>query len=444
MNILLVLPVTSRQIFEEYDPHNLFLKWYSRISAFRIPVTFPILAALTPEKHRVEMIEADFQDIEFEKTYDLVGITATTDHALLAYKIADEFRNRGVKVVLGGWHASALPEEAKQHADSVVVGEAEEIWPQLLNDMEHRNLKPFYIPKRSVDSKLIPRLRFVHTKSRRVGIHATRGCPTGCTFCSITNMKFRRIFRMRSIEDVIEEIKLHSGKLFVFQDPSLTANPSYAKDLFKALKGLNRRWVANGNINILGHDDELLKLANEAGCIDWSVGFESVNQESLNSVGKKAYKVKEFTAAIKKIHDYGMIVDASFVLGLDPDLPDVFEKTDEFVRKSEIDIPCSFVLIPYPGTPIFEQLDQEGRILTRDWSKYNQQNVVFQPRHMTPDELLINNQDLNKKWYTTMRGLERMIKSIRFGFYPFVEVTSSILFWKFSHLEYYRPSKASS
>jgi len=388
-------------------------------------------AALTPEKHSVEIVEGNLGNINFNKKYDLVGITCTTLYAYSSYEIADEFRRRGVPVVLGGWHASALPEEAKRHADSVVIGEAEETWPQLLRDVEMGKLKPFYIPERPVDPKLIPHPRNIYSKLAITGIQATRGCPYGCGFCSVTNMKFRRVFRMREIDDVIEEIRSHPGKLFNFQDSSMTINVEYTKQLFRKIKGMNKRFCANGNVNTLGKDDELLKLASEAGCTSWFIGFESICQDSINSIGKKTNRVENYISTIKKIHDYGMIATGSFIFGFDYDTIDIFEKTDKFVNKSEMDAPSAHILTPYPGTPLCERLNSEGRILTRDWSKYNHENVVFQPKHMTPEELQINTVRLYKKWYTTSNTLKRITKSMKFGFRPFIDTTRANIFYKF-------------
>jgi len=396
----------------------------------RKPLTFSILAALTPKKHSVEIVEGNLGNINFNKKYDLVGITFTTLYAHLAYEIADKFRRYGMPVVLGGWHPSALPDEAKQHADSVVIGEAEETWPQLLRDAEIRKLKPFYISKQPVDPKLIPHPCNIYSKLAISGVQATRGCPYGCEFCAITNMKFRRVFRMREIDDVIEEIRSHPGKLFNFQDSSMTINVEYTKQLFRKIKGMNKRFYANGNVNTLGKDDELLKLASEAGCTRWYIGFESICQESIDSVGKKTNKVREYTSAIKKIHDHGMIIMGSFVFGFDYDTMDIFEKTDEFVRKNGVDVPSAHILTPYPGTPLCKRLNSEGRILTRDWSKYDLEHVVFQPKHMKPEELETKTYELHKKWFKTSNMVIRIMGSGKYGFRPFIDTTMANLYLK--------------
>ena len=359
-----------------------------------------------------------------------MGITTVTCLANIAYEIADSFRRRAVPVVIGGWHASALPDEAKQHADAVVIGEAEEIWPQLLKDVESGKLRPFYKPERPVDISKLSSLYNVYPRELSLGIQATRGCVYGCRFCSITNMKYRKVYRKRPISDVIKEIR-KTSKVFAFQDATLTIDLKYTKELFRNMIGLNKKFVAMGNIHILGRDDELLKLASEAGCIAWQIGFESISQKSLDSVGKKENKVKKFPEWIKKIQDYGMAVEGSFIFGFDYDTLDIFAKTDEFIRKNNLKMAYANILTPYPGTPIYTQFEREGRILTKDWSKYDGHNyVVFKPRNMTPEELLINVRELEENWHKTLRSAGRIIKSINFGIYNFFDVIAIELGWR--------------
>jgi radical SAM superfamily enzyme YgiQ (UPF0313 family) len=413
-----------------YVPISLAIKTYASCKS----LTFPVLAALTPAEHSIELIEGAYDDINYDKKYDLVCISSITPFADVAYDIADEFRKRGVTVVLGGYHPSALPEEAKQHADSIVVGEADESWPLLLKDLENGKLKPFYIIQRPVPSEIIPSPRNdIYPKGAKVIAQATRGCPNGCNFCSITNTKFRNVFRKRPVDAVIEDIKNIPNETFFICDNSMTTNPVFSKQIFEGIKGLGKKFIAYGNICELGKDDEFLRLAREAGCMGWMSGFESVSQESLNCVSKKINKVKDYLSSIERVHDYNMFIIGTFVFGFDNDTRDIFDQTDEFVRKSEIDVPFFHILTPYPGTPLYEQLEREGRILTKDWVRYRTiKNVIFQPKHMTPEELLINTIKLRRKNYSTMRCLKRIIRSINFGYYPFLETTVANINFKIS------------
>lgn len=429
MEILLIWPKPKDLIIGNYEivPTTLFHKFILRSVSFPKPLTLPILAALTPKKHSVKIIEGMYSDIDFDGNYSLIGITCTTRYAPAAYEIADGFRRRGVTVVLGGWHPSALPEEAKQHADSVVIGEAEETWPQLLKDFDKERLKPFYKQEKLVDPLLIPHPLNIYRDGSPLGVQATRGCPYGCEFCSITNMKFRNIFRMRPINSVIEEIK-DMPRAFNFHDNSLTIDLDYTKQLFREMKGLNKKFSGFGNINLLGNDDEFLKLASEAGCISWLIGFESVSQKSLDAVGKTANKVREYKKSVKKIHDYGMSILGSFVIGFDHDSPDIFDNTMEMVNRCEIDAPDAMILTPLPGTPLFDRLEKEKRILTRDWSKYNFENVVFQPKQMSAEELLNGVKGLYKEYYSSFKITKRILKGVRLGFHPFFDTLMQNLY----------------
>jgi len=383
-------------------------------------LTLAQLAGITPGKHEVEAIFERYQNIDFEWDGDLVGISCLTPLAPRAYEIADRFRKKGTKVVLGGWHPSALPMEAKQHADAVVIGEAEIIWPKLLNDLEKNELKPFYKNETPVD------LSCIKSADREInqgisfvtGIQASRGCPMGCEFCGVTNSPDGRIFRKRPIEDVIEEIKSIRQKHLYFYDPSMTINPDYAKQLFKAMQDLNKKFVCFGNVDVLGGDDELLKLASEAGCENWFVGFESISQETINKLGKKSNKVENYASSIKKIHEYGMAVIGAFIFGFDTDTKDVFDNTAGMIYDLSIDIAELTILTPYPGTPLFDRLDKEGRILTKDWSKYTEkENVVFMPKNMKPEDLLDGTLRVKKK-VNSLSGIStRLLNNKNFSFH---------------------------
>jgi len=431
MDILFIWTGPSDLIYADNQKNNLFNFVLSNISYSPRPTLFYLLKQLTPEKHSVDIVQAGRKsDINFNKKYDLVGITFVTRYAFLAYRIADEFRKRGIKVVLGGYHASALPKEAKEHADSVVIGEGEDNWPKLLNDLEKGELKQLYYQDKPIDLNKINFPKNVDEKGKDFAVYATRGCPNGCEFCAITNMRHGKKFRKRNIENVIEEIKAHKGKYFSFRDSSLTIDPTYTKELFIAMKEVDKKFYAMGNLNILAKDEELLKLSVEAGCTGWLIGFESVNQKSIDEICKKTNKVEDYYKAVKKIHDHGMMIDGTFVFGFDHDTLNIFEDTYNFVQNSEIDRFLSMILTPYPGTPLYSRLDKEGRILTKNWDKYNMEDVVFEPKNMTPEELYRESRELHDKIHTIRNSIPKIFRSIRYGYNPFKIVLMDNVFSK--------------
>jgi len=378
-------------------------------------LTLQIIAGLTPKEHHIDTVDESYETINFDVRYDLIAITCMTYDAPRGYQIADEFRKRGIAVVIGGWHASAMPEEAKQHVDCVVIGEAELIWPRLLKDFEDGNLKPFYKQEKPIDPKLIPAARrdVTHDNSKYTGIEASRGCSVGCDFCAISNKPGGNIFRPRPIENIIEEIKNIEQKFLFFFSPSMTMNPEYSKNLFNEMIGLNKKFSCYGNVNVLGRDDELLRIAKKAGCVGWTIGFESVSQETINNMGKKSNKVTEYENTLRKIYRNGMVIRGAFIFGFDGDTIDVFDSTLNFIYKVKLNTIALGVLTPFPGTPLFNRLEKEKRILTYDWSKYTTKEVVFQPKNMTPEELLTNSIRIVKKFYGFKNTLRITLRSNR-------------------------------
>jgi len=378
------------------------------------------IAAITPKKHKVTLVNERYSKIEYDKSYDIVNINYSTSTAPRAYEIAKKFKDNGTIVVLSGLHASALPEEAKKHADSVLIGWGESSWLQLLEDFENNNLKSVYNPVKYDDSLKIPPTNvklpgFVISGA----IEATRGCPYKCDFCPEVSISEGSNFYARPVDEVVEEIKALPQKIFNFYDLSLTINPSYTKSLFRKMKNLNKHFSCNGNVDVLAKDIELVKLSKEAGCVSWLVGFESFSEQTLEKAGKKMNKVEEYAQAVENIHKNGMAVIGSFMFGFDTDTKQVFDETLEMIKDLKIDVVDFCVLTPFPGTPIFNRLDSEGRILTKDWSKYNE-NVVFKPKNMTPEELIRGVRKIYGGYYSILYSVKRVIRSFRLGFYPFI------------------------
>ena len=384
-------------------------------------LTLPAVAACIPKNHNIRLIHENFEDIDYSNKYDLVGISCFTLFAPQVYEIADKYRKIGVPVVIGGYHASALPDEAKQHADCIVIGEAEITFPKLLDDLEKGRLQPFYKTDELVKPEDIPPLRRDLFKSNQLSdaIRITRGCPNKCEFCSITHF-FKHSYRRRPLENVIKELKSLPDKLVTIHDANITSDLEYSKELFRTMikENINKKWLGNGNINLIAKDEEFLKLAKESGCICWTTGFESISQDSLNSVKKSSNKVAEYNNWIKKIKKHGMAINGLFIFGFDHDYPDIFDKTLKALEQWKVDAGEFNVLTPLPGTPVFNKMDAEGRILTKDWSKYTQTQTVFKPKNMTVDELNNGLIKVVKEFHTPNNMIKRCTRLMKMSMNP--------------------------
>lgn len=375
-------------------------------------------ASATPEEHEVYLVNERFDRIDFDGDYDVVHINFVTPVAPRAYEIADIFREKGNRVVMSGLHPSALPDEAIRHADSVLVGRDELMWVKLLDDLEKGKMKKFYHGRRKVNPEDIPKIRVKSKQPLTLvdAVEATRGCVYRCAFCQDSHVCGD--FVKRNVDDVIEEIRSSPRKALIFYDLSLTIDVNYTKELFARMKELNKRFACCGNIGVLYRDDELLRLASEAGCVSWLVGFESFNQKNLISVGKGSNRVEMYRDAVKKIHDYGMSVIGSFIFGFDEDDKNVFKESLDKIVSLDIDGADFSILTPLPGTPLFRKLDEEGRIITKDWSLYDKKHVVFKPKKMKENELVEGVRWLAEEFYFPLESMKRTIRCLKIGLYP--------------------------
>ncbi len=376
-------------------------------------LTMPLLAAWTPDHWEVSHTDEIVQEVDFDKRVDLVGITANTPAAPHAYSLAREFRRRDVPVVIGGPHATLLPEEVAQYADAVVVGEGELVWPQLLADFERGELKPIYASCALPDLNGMPAPRWDLIKGRAYGkgvTIATRGCPFACEYCTVLQMYQRRM-RYRPIGEVVDEIRRMPGRALIFWDDNIGANRAYSKELFAAIAPLKRWWTSQCTADVAA-DQEFLSLAARSGCKALFLGLETISQASLNVANKRHHRAGEYREVIHRLHAHGIAVQAGVVFGFDHDDRSIFRTTVEFYREAGLDSATVSVLIPFPNTPLFKRLDAEGRILTRDWSKYNgKKDVVFQPALMSPHELLMGMEWAARRFYSLSSIAERMARS---------------------------------
>jgi radical SAM superfamily enzyme YgiQ (UPF0313 family) len=380
---------------------------------FRIPqLTLSVIAALTPPEIEVDMVEEETETINFEKYYDLVGISCMTAVAQKAYQLAGVFKEKGAKVVLGGIHPTVMAQEAIQHCDSVVIGEAEGTWPQLIQDFQHNRLQKFY---KSLDFDLtnfpIPKRNSNHHKTpfHMQPIFTTRGCPYDCEFCSVTNLYGKKL-RHRRVADVVEEITQTKEKKFIFLDDNIVGDVKFAKELFASLSSLKINWVGQASMSLV-KDENLLRLAKESGCIALFFGLESVSSKTLEGLPKTLKSLEKHDDAIKIIQGSGIMFHASVVFGFDDDDSSIFERTLEFLMKNRIVTATFNILTPYPGTRIFERFEREGRLLSRNWSDYNHSTVVFKPKKMTPQQLAEGYVWIGRNFYSKSSILKRFFNN---------------------------------
>lgn len=402
--LLLVLPRNDRGLWGKVSKSG---------KAGFVRLSLPTIAALTPPHWDVEILDTRVTPVNYDKKVDLVGITSHTPEIPDAYKIADGFRGKGTKVVMGGIHVSALPEEALKHADSVVVGEAEGVWKQLLSDFEKGELKPVYRADALIDmaGMAVPHRDLLDKSmfSSFNSLQATRGCPHKCEYCTVTAF-FGNKYRTRPADEVIKEINTFDKRDFFFVDDNITGKPKYAKELFRKLIPLKRTWGGQTTINF-AKDEELLNLYAQSGGIYAFIGFETLSESNLKNMNKAWNSPDGYREAIKKIHKAGINIVGSFIFGLDEDDPSVFEKTYRFIQDNNIDAAQFHILTPFPGTELYNEMDRQGRITDRDWSKYHTGEVIFKPKNMTAEELQRGYWWIHHKTYSWMNVFKRSLRS---------------------------------
>ncbi len=396
------------------EPYNKnFVRIFGKV--YMAKLTLPYIASYIPEDIPVEFIDENTTPIDFNTDADCIFLTALSVSSIRAYEIADKFRQKGKKVVIGGVHASMLPEEAAAHADAVVIGECEPIIDQLISDLRNNTLKPVYqsLEKAGLCQYKPARRELVSNENYRFlySIETGRGCPYNCDFCSTTSF-FGAKQRYRSVEDVVNEIKQHKMKSVFFTDDNITNNSKRAKELFKALIPLKIRWVGQGSINT-ARDPELLDLMKKSGCFLLLVGFESLDPENIgdNTGKQKVNRVDEYEKDIKAFHRHGIGLIGCFVQGFDNDTEQTFDRTYRFIQKNNIDVVQVSILTPFPGTKLCEKMDNENRVIHKDWERYDVAHVTYIPKKLTSTELRLYYNKLSKKVYSWGNILKRGFKS---------------------------------
>jgi len=409
--LLLINPVSRRS--------GLLL---SRFSTFS-PLGLAYVAAATPSHWEVKIADENFNPFEFEEA-DLVGLTAFTSNVNRAYEIAEMYRQRKIKVAIGGIHASMLPDEALRFADTVVVGEAESEWPKVIADFENNRLASLYVGSKVnlAQYSMLPRRELLHPQYFWHSVQTSRGCPFNCYFCSVSRYLGKE-FRQREINRVLEELAPLRNKFIAFVDDNLIGyspdSRARAASLFKGMVdlGLTQKWWMQTSINA-ADDERVIELAARAGCIFAFIGFETISQSTLKAM-KKGVNIKmgveNYQKAIDVFHSYGIAVYGAFIIGSDYESPSYYKKLADYLVHSGIDIIQLTLLTPLPGTELMEGLQKDGRIIysdyPQDWDKYRFSYMVHRPREVQPKTIYIGNNYIKKRIYSFPAYQHRLLKS---------------------------------
>jgi radical SAM superfamily enzyme YgiQ (UPF0313 family) len=350
-----------------------------------------VAAAIPRDQYEVVLTDENIETIDFELQADMVGISAMTAYVNRGYEIANRFRAKGVPVVMGGVHPSFMPQEALKHADAVVIGEVELVIDKLLDDLKQGSMRGTYKSEKlhPMIGMAMPRYDLLK-KNRYVNrtfVQTSRGCHQGCTFCAEPLMNGLK-FRYRPVDEVIREMENCGSRTISINDADFFGTPERPKEVMRALKGRGLHWQA-GVTSKLAYDDRMLELAAESGCTMLSIGFESISRKTLESVHKHVNRPETFAALVEKIHSYGIMVFGLFMFGFDGDVRSVFDATVGFNIEAGYDACAYSTLTPYPGTLTWYEMKRSNRIVSFDWTMYDQGHVVYRPAQMETDELRV-------------------------------------------------------
>jgi radical SAM superfamily enzyme YgiQ (UPF0313 family) len=387
-------------------------------------LTLSVIAALTPPEHEIQIVEEVYGEIvNFDGDYDVIGISIMTQTCIRGYQIANEFKKRGKIVVFGGIHATSMPEEAIRFGNAVVIGEAEGLWEIVLDDIRHHRLKSFYkldlLP--DLQNHVRPRRDLIKCSSGNFSIapiETTRGCPYNCDFCTVSRF-FGTRQRHYAVRNVIADIESCKEKNLFFLDDNITGDKRYARELFREMIPQNKIWVGQASIQV-ANDPELVKLAYKSGCRALLIGFESMSDSGINQYRKTLKTIDENILAVKKLQDNGIMTMASLIFGLDSDTPEIFDVAYEFLTRSKAAFFQACVMTPYPGTPVFNRLLSQGRILTDDWGRFDASKVIIRPENISPEELLDGYNKIKWHFYSNKSILKRSYPNIKIGFFEAV------------------------
>jgi radical SAM superfamily enzyme YgiQ (UPF0313 family) len=362
-----------------------------------------VAAVIPRDQYEVVLTDENIEPIDFDLKADMVGISAMTSYVNRGYEIADQFRAKGVPVVMGGVHPSFMPQEALKHADAVVIGEVELVIEKLLDDLDQGSMRGTYKSDVLHPMVGVPMPRYDLLKKHRyvnkTFVQTSRGCHQGCTFCAEPLMNGLK-FRYRPVDEVINEMENCGARTISINDADFFGTPERPKEVMRALKGRGIRWQA-GVTSKLAQDDRMLELAAASGCTLLSIGFESISRDTLKSVHKHVNRPETFAALVEKVHSYGIMVFGLFMFGFDGDDTSVFDKTVKFNIGADYDACAYSTLTPYPGTLTWYEMKKANRIVSFDWTMYDQGHVVYRPAQMSGDELRRGQSHAYESFYST-------------------------------------------
>ncbi len=412
LNIKLIQPKMSRR------PMDTNIKLH-----MAPPLGLLTIVNIVRKEHHVELENENIQKINYDDTPDIVGISITVDTLPRAVKIARRFRQKGCIVVAGGIHVTTASKWIQEDAfDVLCIGAAEGTWPDIISDFQNNKLKKVYRCQKPLSSDMIVSPAYDFLKKGEYlycnVVHTSRGCPFRCDFCY--NSAKERHFVNRNIEDVLADIKAVHSKHIMFIDDNFAGNPRWTKEFLRVIIPMKLKWSAAISINA-AYDDEMLDLMKQSGCQSLFIGFESINPESVTGVHKVQNSVDSYERAIKAIHDRGIMINGSFVFGLDGDTTQTFKATLDWIVKNKIETVTSHILTPYPGTALYNKMKAEGRLTTNNLALYNTAHVVYKPKGMTRQELYRGYLKIYKDIYSIKNIIRRCPKSkdIRAAYFMF-------------------------
>ena len=376
------------------------------------PMSLGIIAALTPNNWDIEILDENFERFEYREA-DLVGLTALTSQVTRAYELATIYKKKNIRTIIGGMHVSVMPEEAKNFADTIVIGEAESVWEEIINDFENDSLKKTYNGKlKPLVNSPQPRIDLYHPGYEFGSVQTTRGCPMSCDFCSVHTFNGKQ-YRPRNVKDVVDEFeKIPQEKVYFVDDNFIgysTSSTERVKEICREIikRGIKKDWFCSASMNIAEHDD-VLKLAAEAGCRLVLLGIESELIDQLEASNKKMnvkIGIDNFSKVYDKLHEHGIAVLGAFIFGLESDTPQTIKNRTQYILNSDIDAMQTTILTPLPGTPLFNRMQKENRLIfnnfPEDWARYDFVEVVFKPKLMSTKELTAS---MNEAWTTLYKG----------------------------------------